>query len=77
MPLPCPTHQELSKWRPAAVLVIHVCRLLAPPTAAVSINGSGTPVPVNLVSLWRDDVGFVDVDEDAVIGSLMSSQFQR
>lgn len=40
--------------------------LLAPLTAAVPTNGSGTPVSANLVSEQRDDAGVVDRVEYAV-----------
>lgn len=49
------------------MLATPVSRLLALPTAAVLTNGSDTPVSVNQVSERREDVGFVDVDEDSVI----------
>lgn len=41
--------------------------LLAPPTAAVLTNGSGTPVSANLVSEQRDDAGVAEKFKDAVI----------
>lgn len=47
--LPSPAPPELLKWKRAVLWGTPVCRLHAPPTAAVQTSGRGTPVSANLV----------------------------
>lgn len=46
---PSPAPPEQLKWNQAVMWGTPVCRLHAPPTAAVQTSGRGTPVSVNLV----------------------------